>query len=69
MKRAKKQTELVGLYEIAELAKVSPQLVSNWVKRSEDMPKPLVRLHCGPIWDKGEIVRWLVSIGYTHLRH
>lgn len=70
MAHAKKSKlpEVAGLAEIAQLARVSPQLVSNWAKRSEDMPKPLARLKCGPIWDKAEITKWLVSLGYTHLR-
>ena len=60
--------ELVGLAEVAAMAGVSRQRVYLWMKRSKDMPQPVARLACGPIWLKDEIRKWLVEIGYTHLR-
>lgn len=63
-----KQLELVGIAEIAKLAGVSRQLVYQWTRRSRDMPKPLAKLACGPIWNGAEIRSWLVDIGFTHLQ-
>jgi hypothetical protein len=51
--------ELMGLYEIAQAAGVTPQAVSNWVARKRDFPAPLAVLASGAVWD-GRIVRtWL----------
>ncbi len=51
--------ELMGLYEIAKAAGVTPQAVSNWVARKPDFPKPLTQLASGAVWD-GRVVRtWL----------
>jgi hypothetical protein len=51
--------ELMGLYEIAQLAGVTPQAVSNWVVRKPDFPKPLAQLASGAVWDGGVIRSWL----------
>ena len=51
--------ELMGLYEIATLAGVSPQAVSNWVTRKANFPKPLAQLASGPVWDGAAIRSWL----------
>jgi hypothetical protein len=51
--------ELMGLFEIAQLASVSVQAVSNWTSRKASFPKPVTVLASGPVWD-GEVVRaWL----------
>jgi len=62
-----KVPDVVGVTEIATMAGVSRQHVYNWFRRSKDMPKPAVRLACGPICDKAEITAWLIIIGFTHL--
>ena len=36
--------DLMGLYEIAQTAGVTPQAVSNWVARKPDFPEPLAQL-------------------------
>jgi hypothetical protein len=55
--------DLMGLAEIARLAGVSPQAISNWQKRKEDFPAPLAHLASGAVWD-GAVVRvWLDKKG------
>jgi chromosome partitioning protein len=51
--------ELVGVSEIAELAGVSRQAVSNWRSRSKNFPSPLAELSSGPVWLKENIENWL----------
>ena len=55
--------ELMGLFEIARLARVSPQAVSNWVNRKADFPEPLAQLASGPVWDGAAIRAWLEQEG------
>ncbi len=52
-------TELIGLYEVAELAGVSPPAVANWRKRSADFPKPVADLKSGPVFRSSEVRAWL----------
>lgn len=51
--------DLVGLSEIAELAGVSRQAVSNWRSRFKDFPQPKAELSSGPVWGKDEVILWL----------
>jgi len=51
--------ELIGIYEIAELAGVTPPAVANWRKRAKDFPKPHVELRAGPIFRRNQIRTWL----------
>lgn len=51
--------DLVGLFEIAQLASVSVQAVSNWTTRKASFPKPIAVLASGPIWDGQSIRDWL----------
>ncbi len=52
-------SELIGLYEIADLAQVTPSAVTNWRKRFGDFPQPVVELKSGPVF-QGSLVRsWL----------
>jgi chromosome partitioning protein len=51
--------DLTGLFEIAELAGVSPSAVANWRKRSADFPRPVADLKSGPVFRKGEVRAWL----------
>jgi hypothetical protein len=57
------QMELLGLYEIANLARVSPQAVSNWVARKAHFPKPLAQLASGSVWDAATMRSWLEREG------
>lgn len=54
-----RDSDLIGLYEIAELAHVSPPAVANWRKRSADFPKPVADLKSGPVFRTSEIRAWL----------
>ncbi|MEM5461568.1 AAA family ATPase [Paraburkholderia phytofirmans] len=51
--------ELVGIGEIASLANVSKQAVSNWRARYEHFPQPIQTLQSGPVWHREKIERWI----------
>lgn len=51
--------ELVGINEIAEMAKTSRQAVANWRIRMSDFPKPIVDLASGPVFRRSHIRAWL----------
>lgn len=51
--------DLVGLSEIAERVKLSPQAVINWRKRYEDFPTPVATLKAGPVYRWSDIATWL----------
>jgi hypothetical protein len=51
--------DLIGLFEVAELAGVSPPAVANWRNRDPSFPKPVVDLKSGPVFRKTEICGWL----------
>lgn len=50
---------LIGLYEIAELANVSPSAVANWRKRFSDFPAALAELKSGPVFSENHVKLWL----------
>jgi chromosome partitioning protein len=54
-----KPEDLVGIAEIADLAGVSKQVVTNWRHRHDDFPKPIQTLQSGPVWNKEVIMTWL----------
>ena len=51
----------MGLYEIAQVAGVTPQAVSNWVARKPDFPRPLAQLASGAVWDGRVIRAWMTQ--------
>lgn len=51
--------DLIGLYEIAQIAKVSPAAVGNWRTRHLDFPIPVKQLQSGPVFQKRQISNWL----------
>jgi hypothetical protein len=51
--------EMVGLYEIAEMANVTTSAVSNWRIRFADFPLPSFDLKSGPVFRKALIQLWL----------
>jgi hypothetical protein len=55
--------ELVGLAEIAEMAGVTRQAVTNWTARHASFPEPVARLAAGPIWDRSAVASWLQAQG------
>lgn len=57
--------DLVGLAEIAEMAGVSRQAVTNWTTRHGSFPEPLARLAAGPVWQRADIAAWLDAQGLS----
>jgi hypothetical protein len=55
--------DLVGLAEIAEMAGVSRQAVTNWTARHDSFPQPLARLAAGPVWQRAAVAAWLETQG------
>jgi chromosome partitioning protein len=51
--------ELVGINEIAVMAKVSKQAVANWRARSPEFPKPIADLASGPVFRRSQVRAWL----------
>lgn len=51
--------DLIGLYEVAELANVSPAAVGNWRKRHSDFPLPVKKIQAGPVFQRRQILHWL----------
>ena len=51
--------ELVGVYEIAEMAGVSRTVVSNWRVRDPRFPEPEAELRSGPVYRADQIERYL----------
>jgi hypothetical protein len=51
--------DLVGINEIAAMAGVTSQAVTNWRARSADFPSPLSELASGPVFRKSQIRAWL----------
>ena len=51
--------ELVGINEIATMAKVSRQAVVNWRTRFPAFPKPLAELASGPVFQRSQVRNWL----------
>ncbi|MGH9677158.1 MAG: helix-turn-helix transcriptional regulator, partial [Candidatus Acidiferrum sp.] len=50
---------LLGIAEIADLAKVSKQAVSNWRSRYSHFPQPVQNLQSGPVWDREKVETWI----------
>lgn len=53
------EDDLVGINEIAEMARVSKQAVANWRSRSPDFPKPIADLASGPVFRRSQVRVWL----------
>jgi len=51
--------ELLGLQEIAVLAKVTRSAVANWRVRFKDFPRPIAELAAGPVFRRDQVVTWL----------
>lgn len=54
-----KNSDFIGLYEIAEMAGVTPAAVANWRSRYSDFPAPVSNLKSGPVFDYNQIRKWL----------
>lgn len=53
--------KLLGIAEVADLARVSKQAVSNWRMRYDHFPQPLQNLQSGPVWEHEKIENWVKS--------
>ena len=53
--------KLFGIAEVANLAGVSKQAVSNWRMRYDHFPRPLQNLQSGPVWEQEKIETWVKS--------
>ncbi|MBX3512066.1 MAG: hypothetical protein KF750_00610 [Xanthobacteraceae bacterium] len=51
--------DIVGINEIAEMARVTSQAVTNWRSRATDFPRPLRELASGPVFRRAQIRAWL----------
>ncbi len=51
--------DLIGLAEIAKIAGFNVSAISNWRKRFQNFPSPLVELQSGPVFYKSQILKWL----------
>lgn len=51
--------ELVGINEIADMARVSRQAVANWRARFSHFPAPVAELKAGPIFRRSQVRAWL----------
>lgn len=52
-------SNLAGISEIADLAKVSRQVVNNWRQRYDHFPRPVKTLQSGPVWDREVVEAWV----------
>lgn len=52
---------LVGTAEIADMAGVTKQAVSNWRIRYDHFPRPIQNLQSGPVWDREKVEAWVKS--------
>src|SRR5262249_32892596 len=53
------QQNLVGIAEIAGIARVSKQAVANWRLRYDHFPQPFQRLQSGPVWNREVVEDWV----------
>ncbi len=51
--------DLIGVQEIAALARVSGAAVANWRSRFPDFPKPIALMAAGPVFHAGQVRAWL----------
>lgn len=51
--------DLLGIAEIAELAGVTKQAVSNWRVRYDNFPRPIQTLQSGPVWEREKVNDWV----------
>lgn len=55
------ESVLIGIPDIADIAEVSAQAVSNWRKRYKDFPEPRVHSDSGVLFDLRAVEEWLLS--------
>lgn len=55
---------LLSPSDIAELAKVSRPVVSNWRRRNEDFPSPVGGTDARPLFSQTDVIAWLQERGH-----
>ncbi len=65
------EQDLVGVAEVAELAGVTRQAVTNWRARDRGFPAPVAELSSGPVFDRSQIRSYLAHRRRkgTHMAH
>jgi hypothetical protein len=53
------ENDIVGINEIAVMAGVTSQAVTNWRSRAPDFPRPLKDLASGPVFRRAQVRAWL----------
>ena len=53
------EIDILGIQEIATLAKVSRSAVANWRTRFSDFPHPIAELAAGPVFRRDQVLAWL----------
>jgi predicted nucleic acid-binding protein len=51
--------DLVGVAEIAEVARTSVNTVQSWRRRYRTFPTPLATLAAGPVWNRAAVEAWI----------
>lgn len=51
--------DLVGVYEVAEMAGVTAAAVANWRTRHADFPAAVSELRAGPVFQRSQVRKWL----------
>jgi chromosome partitioning protein len=51
--------DLVGLYEVADMANVSRTVVANWRNRDPRFPRPVADLRSGPVFRSDQVRRYI----------
>lgn len=62
---ADEQSQLVGMAEIAELAGLSRQAITNLRARDESFPAPIAELRSGPVFREADVQTYLHNRGRT----
>lgn len=53
------KNDLVGIFEIATMACVTPAAVANWRTRHPDFPLAISELRSGPVFERSQVRKWL----------
>ena len=54
---ARKQDDLAGLAEVAEMLNTSRTQAKRWTRR-EDFPEPIAQLRATPVWRADDVKAW-----------
>ncbi len=57
--------DLVGVFEIAAVCRVTRACVSGWRRNFVDFPQPVAELRCGPVFARSHVDAWLRKVYAT----